>query len=78
MSSIQEQFDSVKSGDFVLPAGEYEGPLKIDRPCTINGSKSTLWASCGLFLVVDHPMLPSRIFALRLLEIALMLRNKRL
>lgn len=55
MSSIQEQFDSVKSGDFVLPAGEYEGPLRITRPCTVDGSKSTLWASLGPVLFVDSP-----------------------
>lgn len=55
MSSIQEQFDRVKSGDFVLAAGEYEGPLRIDRPCTVDGSKSTLWASHGPVLFVDSP-----------------------
>lgn len=55
MSSIQDQFDSVKSGDFILPAGEYEGPLSINRPCTVDGSKSTLWANCGPVLVVDSP-----------------------
>ncbi|NCB70391.1 MAG: hypothetical protein EOM45_01225 [Clostridia bacterium] len=55
MSSIQEQFDSVKSGDFVLTAGEYEGPLRINRPCIVDGSKSTLWATRGPVLLVDSP-----------------------
>lgn len=53
MNTIQQQFNSNNSNDFVLSIGEYEGPLTIDRPCTIDGSKSTLWANNGPVLIIN-------------------------
>lgn len=55
MSSVQEQFNICGSGDFILSAGEYEGPLIINRPCVIDGKMSTLWASSGPVLTIDSP-----------------------
>lgn len=55
MGKIQEQFNSVSGGDFVLTPGEYEGPLTVDRPCVIDGGRSTLWANRGPVLVVSAP-----------------------
>ncbi len=54
MSKLQEEFDR-GTGDLILPPGEYEGPLTVNRPCTIDGSMSTLWAGCGPVLVINAP-----------------------
>ncbi|MDE5945944.1 MAG: TerD family protein [Oscillospiraceae bacterium] len=35
-----------------LDIGEHEGPLIIDKPCILDGSMSTLWASEGPVLIV--------------------------
>lgn len=53
MNTIQQQFNSNNSSDFVMIPGEYEGPLTIDRPCTIDGAKSTLWSNNGPILVIN-------------------------
>ena len=36
-----------------IPAGEYEGPLRIDYPCTVNGNGATLWTKKGTALIVE-------------------------
>ena len=51
MSRIQDAFNR-QTGDFHLTPGEYEGPLVIDRPCTVDGGHSTLWAPQGPVLTV--------------------------
>jgi hypothetical protein len=55
MGKIQEQFNSNSSADFILTPGEYEGPLVVDRACTIDGCRSTLWANNGPVLTVAAP-----------------------
>lgn len=55
MGKIQEQFNSNSSADFILTPGEYEGPLVVDRACTIDGCRSTLWANNGPVLTVSAP-----------------------
>lgn len=55
MSLIQEQFNSISSGNFVLTPGEYEGPFVIDRACVIDGGHSTLWANNGPVLSITVP-----------------------
>lgn len=35
-----------------LDIGEHEGPLVIDKPCILDGSMSTLWASEGPVLII--------------------------
>jgi len=55
MSAIQEQFDRCTAQTFVLSPGEYEGPLRVSRPCTVDGACSTLWIASGPALVVDSP-----------------------
>lgn len=37
---------------FELPPGEVEGPLRVDRPCVIEGGGTTLWAAHGPVLTV--------------------------
>lgn len=54
MSWIQEQFQNCGEALTLLP-GEYEGPLQVDRPCVIDGSGATLWASCGPVLEILAP-----------------------
>lgn len=51
MSRLQEEFDR-RTGDFQLTPGEYEGPLVIGRPCTVDGGGSTLWAPQGPVLTI--------------------------
>ena len=54
MSTIQENFNSQKKGDFILSAGEYEGPLTVSRPCVIDGKgRSTLWVKNGTALTIS-------------------------
>lgn len=52
MSLIQEEFNK-STGNFTLAPGEYEGPLIINRPCTVYGHNSTVWANNGPVVVVD-------------------------
>lgn len=52
MNSLQEQFDNRAGGEFTLPPGEYEGPLRVLCPCTIDGGGATLWARQGPVLTV--------------------------
>ena len=51
MSRLQDAWNS-QTGDFCLTPGEYEGPLVIDRPCTVDGGRSTLWAPQGPVLTI--------------------------
>lgn len=55
MSIIQEQFNSGSGSSFVLTPGEYEGPLVVDRSCTVDGCQSTLWADVGPVLIITAP-----------------------
>lgn len=55
MNIIQQQFNSDSSSEFRMVPGEYEGPLTIDRPCTIDGAKSTLWSNNGPVLIINSP-----------------------
>ena len=53
--TIQEQFDQCTQEVFSLPAGEYEGPLRIHRSCIVDGQGATLWAAAGPVLCADVP-----------------------
>lgn len=53
--TLQEKFDADKSNEFNLSPGEYQGALKISRPCVINGNRSTLWAKLGPVILVKSP-----------------------
>ena len=55
MGSIQEKYNSFQGNNFKLEPGEYEGPLLVDRPIVIDGSRSTLWAEKGPVLVIMAP-----------------------
>lgn len=44
MSIIQNYFNEAQK-DFTFTPGEYEGPLIIDRPCTVDGKMSTIWGT---------------------------------
>ncbi len=56
MNRLQERFDQDKGGMvFSLAPGEYEGPLRIDRPCVFDGGGATLWAACGPVLEILSP-----------------------
>lgn len=55
MNRLQEQFDNGAGAFFSLPPGEYEGPLRVNRSCTIDGGGATLWAARGPVLVIDAP-----------------------
>ncbi len=52
MGKIQELFQAAAGGVVIVPPGEYEGPLVIDRPCTLDGSGATLWAGSGPVLQI--------------------------
>lgn len=53
MNNLQGQFDRCMSPNFVMIAGEYEGPLRINKPCIIDGSMSTVWSEFGPVIIVD-------------------------
>lgn len=55
MSKVQEEFDNCNDTDIVLTPTEYEGPLRINRSCTINGSYSTFWSEKGPVVIIDAP-----------------------
>lgn len=59
MSSLQEAFDQ-GGAQFILPPGEHEGPLRIDRPCTVEGRDATLWAAHGPVLEICAPQVSIR------------------
>ena len=52
MDGIQELFRNAPGDMILLTSGEYEGPLVIDRPCTLDGQSSTLWAEQGPVLSI--------------------------
>ncbi|MCI9121079.1 MAG: hypothetical protein HFG00_06075 [Oscillibacter sp.] len=54
MNRLQEQFDRAGAA-LTLSPGEYEGPLRVTRPCVLDGGGSTLWAMTGPVLVVESP-----------------------
>lgn len=45
MESLQEKFDKDSSDCFTLSPDEYEGPLVITHPCTVDGNMSTIWCN---------------------------------
>ncbi|MGN0695866.1 MAG: TerD family protein [Oscillospiraceae bacterium] len=46
--NLQRLIDSPDStGTVKLPAGEFEGPFVVSRPCTIVGNNTTLWRKSG-------------------------------
>lgn len=55
MSTIQQQFNSENQSVFVMTPGEYEGPLTVDHPCTIDGGGSTLWSCVEPVLIINSP-----------------------
>ncbi|MCI8398816.1 MAG: hypothetical protein HFF90_05395 [Oscillibacter sp.] len=54
MIRLQEQFQNCGAALSLVP-GEYEGPLRVDRPCVIDGGGATLWAPCGPVLEILVP-----------------------
>lgn len=54
MTALQQLLDESR-GTLALTPGEYEGPLVIRRPCTLDGNNSTLWAHRGPVLIVECP-----------------------
>ena len=52
MKSVQQIF-SGKGNIIGVPMGEYEGPIRIDRACTVEGHGATIWVKSGTVLFVD-------------------------
>lgn len=51
--NLQRLIDSPDSmGTVKLPAGEFEGPFVVSRPCTIVGNNTTLWRKSGTVVEV--------------------------
>ena len=42
-------------GTAALPAGEFEGPVRIDRAMTLRGSNTTIWAKHGSVIEITSP-----------------------
>lgn len=42
-------------GTAVLPAGEFEGPVVIDRPLRLTGNNTTVWARHGSVIEITSP-----------------------
>lgn len=42
-------------GTAALPAGEFEGPVRIDRAMTLRGSNTTVWAKHGSVIEIASP-----------------------
>jgi Uncharacterized proteins involved in stress response, homologs of TerZ and putative cAMP-binding protein CABP1 len=53
MTFIQEAFNAAHGDAFRLPPGEYEGPLRIDRPCTVDGAGATVFCPKGPIITVS-------------------------
>lgn len=54
MSQIQDMVDgTAHAGILSLRCGEFEGPLRLARPITVEASGATLWARQGPVLVVE-------------------------
>jgi stress response protein SCP2 len=46
--NIQNEFDNINPGDSLnLTPGEYKGPLKITKPCIIQGKNCVIWGQNG-------------------------------
>lgn len=51
--SLQDDFDLLQPNEILsLTQGEYQGPLKIDKPCKIVGKNSVIWAQKGPILEI--------------------------
>lgn len=54
MLNIQEELDNASArGEVALPAGEYEGPFYVRKPCRVSGGSATLWANKGPVITVE-------------------------
>ncbi|MCI8808941.1 MAG: hypothetical protein HFF84_02240 [Oscillibacter sp.] len=51
MNELQKQLEQC-GNSLVLAPGEYEGPIRVVRPCVIDGGGATVWAACGPVLTV--------------------------
>lgn len=54
MNALQRQLEEC-GGRLRLMPGEYEGPVRITRPCEIDGNGATVWAACGPVLTAASP-----------------------
>lgn len=54
MNDLQRQLDTCGDSLNLIP-GEYEGPIRVARPCVIDGGGATVWAACGPVLTVASP-----------------------
>lgn len=52
METIQDKFNSSDSNLILIP-GEYEGPLIITHPCSVEGNFSTVWVNKGPALIIN-------------------------
>ena len=52
MKNLKNIF-AAKKDKVELQPGEYEGPIKIDYACTVEGNGATLWTKSGAALVID-------------------------
>ena len=59
MSILQDEINRA-SDKLELTPGEYEGPLIIDKPISIEGHHSTIWVSSGPAVVVNSPSVSLR------------------
>lgn len=51
---IQKAIDNAAAyGEVKLPSGEFEGPFRITKPCSVVGNATTLWAKEGPALSVE-------------------------
>ena len=57
METIQERFDKERDRHdvdiFVIPAGEWKGPLILSRTCEVKGAGATLWTEGTPALIVE-------------------------
>jgi stress response protein SCP2 len=55
-AALQRLVDEAPAGSVVqLPRNEYAGPLRVDRPLTIEGNGSTVWSRVGPVVRVSGP-----------------------
>ncbi len=52
--TIQNMIDNAAHNEIiVLPSGEFEGPFRIKKSCTIKGKNTTLWAENGPVIIIE-------------------------
>ncbi|MGN0537635.1 MAG: hypothetical protein ACI4M3_06630, partial [Acutalibacteraceae bacterium] len=53
-SNIQEKFNQNITNVFEIPEGDFQGPLRITRPCVVDGkSLASVWAGVGPTISVE-------------------------